>query len=141
MHTILRLRLGPSLPCQKQRTAALQRHFADATITDIWPTEDPGQLFEYIQSKITALNAVAVEIDTTDRMLPTLIAVGAWMKAFATVPVLYPFFQDAQSKRFPTFDLNTHRVLVPAEDEVQLVGFAELCDAVPIPTPRNDIAV
>lgn len=129
-NNIIRIRLRDPLPCQAQRNRTLREHFgADSVIHEFRPPNNPGELFNQLGDRVTALNAVAIELDTRDRILAVLLGAGVWMGAF-NAPVLYPTFKATRGKTvesYPQVFEGTDDVLVAPDSHFS--GYMEICDA------------
>jgi hypothetical protein len=136
--TLLRILYNNPLPHLEQRNAFLAKMFRGIEIIEVRAPENPSELFPLIGSTIEEYeshDSIMIEVDSTDRMLPTMMAVGAWMGAFQSlwdgpVPVLYPQYSGEDGKTFPSFDTEGHCTHIP--EGARFVGYARLFDAKPV---------
>jgi hypothetical protein len=130
MQTLIRITHKTPFPERAARERTLQNHFGNQVQFIDWtPPENPGELFDELREKLMETEAVAVEVDSADRFLSAILAVGVTMLAFE-VPVLKP-----------TPHLSLIPILMPVFTEGNLTGYVELKDVQPIATERTDILI
>jgi hypothetical protein len=130
MKTILRITHTPLLPRRPAREQALKTHFgSDVQFVDWTPPEDPGELFASLCEKLVETEAVAAEVDSGDRFLSALLAIGVAMHAFQ-VPALEP-----------EPHLATIPILLPILNDGRVTSYVELKDVQPIASERTDIII
>jgi len=129
MTTILRIIHTPPFPERTARERILRNHFGDVRFLDWTPPENPGEIFADMREKLMETEAVAVEVDSSDRFLSSILAVGVTILAFE-VPMMNP-----------TPHLQLVPILLPVFTQGRLTGYVELKDVQPIANERADIVI
>lgn len=129
-NNIIRIKLREGLPSISERNKLLQTKFgADLVIYKFAPPDNPGDLFNQLGDLVVKLNAVAIEVDTRDRILAVLLGAGVSMGAF-DAPVLYPTFSAKRGRTVDTYPQifeGTDDVLVAPDSRFS--GYMEISDA------------
>jgi len=84
---IIRIIGGPPMTHLEERRALLEEVYGELVFHDFRPPYNRAEIFLSLQQKTKKLSAVAIELDSRDRHLVSLLAGGA--SECLTIPVIY----------------------------------------------------